>query len=281
MESQEITSAVKERNKLEPLDIVRLLLHAIRILIVLSLFALTLIHVITNTAVPNLFLIISITISIFSLINLVACVIDKNRFWIIYTLLLFVAMVFGTIGDFLLGDVILFPTSIRILNGVLSFGTGHIFYTLAILSLSPIVANLISNKSVEGIEIDWKIILRNLVIWILLIACVLILFVFTVFNPGDLVMSVGVLVYGILLISVFAYAVTKIFDRDLPLGLPVALIIGFFLFFFSDWIIGVHEIGNNPQFLPGALYVHITYIPAQFLIQITGIFGTKPLLKDS
>jgi len=101
---------------------------------------------------------------------------------------------------------------------------------------------------------------------------VLAIFYFTVFNSAMLILSIGALGYGILLVTVLAFAITK-WASKFSLPLRIALVLGFFLFLFSDWLIAYHEF-TDPAFLSGA-YVGITYAIGQLLIQLTPFLGSR------
>jgi len=103
-------------------------------------------------------------------------------------------------------------------------------------------------------------------------ALVILLFVASVFNPTMLELGFGMLGYGLLLGTVLAFAVTKWFD-EFPSSFKFCVSIGFLLFLFSDWLIGVHLM-TDPGFLSGP-YVGLTYIFGQLLIQLSTMFGAK------
>ena len=155
---------------------------------------------------------------------------------------------------------IFYITPIAILNGVMLFGIGHVVYLLGLKDRSPLLQS-------EG-----SLITRNLLIWIVSIVHVLLLFFFTVFNPTMLELSIGLLVYGILLVTVLGFALTKWFD-EFPIMFRVLIFLGFFMFIFSDWLIGVHEM-SDPTFLSGP-WVGITYIFAQLPIHLSVYLGAR------
>jgi len=51
------------------------------------------------------------------------------------------------------------------------------------------------------------------------------------------------------------------------------IVLGFFMFIFSDWLIGVHEM-TDPSFLSGP-WVGITYIFAQLPIHLSVFLGAR------
>jgi len=109
-------------------------------------------------------------------------------------------------------------------------------------------------------------------VWILSVIIILMIFYLTVFNPTMLELSIGALGYGIILVTVLAFSITKWTDR-FPFSFRLAIILGFFLFLFSDWLIAYHFF-TDPTFLSGP-YVGITYVFGQLLIQLTTYFGSR------
>ncbi|MFW9850659.1 MAG: lysoplasmalogenase family protein, partial [Candidatus Thorarchaeota archaeon] len=201
------------------------------------------------------------TLVFLALVNLVDVRSSDTAEWRQYSLLLFIAMIFCSVGDFLMAGVF-YITPIRLLNGVLMFGLGHVFYLLALKNISPLIFETSTRN----------VITRNLIVWVSCIVAVLILFFFTVFNPSMIELSVGILGYGILLVTVIAFAITKWFN-SYTLTFRVALPLGFLLFLFSDWLIGVHTM-TDPTFLSGP-WVGVTYIIGLILVHLTPLFGSR------
>jgi hypothetical protein len=172
-------------------------------------------------------------------------------------------MIFGSVGDFLMAGIF-YVTPIRLINGVIFFGIGHVCYLLALKKKSPLLLREL-DISEEG-EVP-RLILRNLIIWLCCIAAVVILFIFTVYDPNNLALNIGLFAYGILLVTTLAFALTKWFD-SFTLYFKISIGFGFFFFLFSDWLIGVRST-TNPNFM-SSLIVGVTYIIGQLLIQLTG-----------
>ena len=225
----------------------------IRLLVIIVILSLLALFVITGDARPW-FLSSSGMIVVLALINYIDL---KDGNWGKFSLLMFIGMICGFIGDLLMNEIF-YITPIAILNGVMLFGIGHVVYLLGLKDRSPLLQS-------EG-----SLITRNLFIWIVSIVLVLLLFFFTVFNPTMLELSIGLLVYGILLVTVLGFALTKWFD-EFPIMFRVLILLGFFMFIFSDWLIGVHEM-TDPTFLSGP-WVGITYIFAQLPIQLAVFLG--------
>jgi len=227
------------------------------IIVILALLAL---FVITGDARPW-FLSSSGVIVILALINYIDL---KSGSWGKFSLIMFIAMIFGFIGDLLMNGIF-YITPVAIINGVLFFSIGHIFYLFALKDRSPLLLN---SKDSEG----GRLIIRNLLIWMVCIVAVILLIFFTAFNPADMVLSTGFFVYGILLVTVFGFSLAKWFD-EYPIGFRLLIVLGFFMFIFSDWLIGVHEM-TDPNFLSGP-WVGITYIFAQLPIHLSTFLGAR------
>jgi len=235
-------------------------LDYIRLIVVLVVLSLLAIFVFTGEERPW-FLSSSGVIVILALVNYIDL---KNGNWGKFSLLMFIAMICGFIGDLLMNGIF-YITPDTIINGVMLFSFGHIFYLLSLRERSPL---LLKPKDSEG----GRLITRNLIIWVVCIIAVILLILFTAFNPANMVLSVGFFVYGILLVSVFGFSLTKWFE-DYPIGFRLMLIIGFFMFIFSDWLIGVHTMTDD-TFLSGP-WVGITYIFAQLPIQLSVFLGAR------
>lgn len=227
----------------------------IRLLVIIVILSLLALFIITSDARPW-FLASSGMIVVLALINYIDL---KDGNWGKFSLLMFIGMICGFIGDLLMNEIF-YITPIAILNGVMLFGIGHVVYLLGLKDRSPLLQS-------EG-----SLITRNLLIWIVSIVHVLLLFFFTVFNPTMLELSIGLLVYGILLVTVLGFALTKWFD-EFPIMFRVLIFLGFFMFIFSDWLIGVHEM-SDPTFLSGP-WVGITYIFAQLPIHLSVYLGAR------
>ena len=235
-------------------------LDYLRLLVVLIVLSLLAIFVITGEARPW-FLSSSGVIVVLALVNYIDL---KNGSWGRFSLLMFIAMLVGFIGDVLMNGIF-YITPVAIINGILFFSIGHIFYLLSLRVRFPL---LLKSKDSEG----GRLITRNLIIWMICIVAVFLLIFFTAFNPTDMVLSAGFFGYGILLVSVFAFSLTK-WSEEYPIGFRLLIVLGFFMFIFSDWLIGVHEM-TDPSFLSGP-WVGITYIFAQLPIHLSVFLGAR------
>lgn len=234
-----------------------------RIIVLIVIFSLTVWHIITNAAYIWNFLTISILLVVFSFLNAADDYLQKDMKWLQYSLLLFLAMIFGSVGDFLLAGIF-YVTPIRLINGVIFFGIGHVFYLLALKKKSPLLLRELDISEVGEVP---RLIARNLIVWFSCIVAVIVLFYFTVYDPSNVALSLGIFVYGILLVTNLAFALTKWFD-SYTIYFRVSIGLGFFFFLFSDWLIGVRNT-TNPSFMSG-LVIGVTYIIGQLLIQLTG-----------
>ncbi len=235
-------------------------LDYIRIIVVIVILVLEAIAAFTGLTNPW-FLGASVAIVILALVNYVDV---RSQEWSRYALLFLVAMICGSIGDFLMAGIF-YITPIAVLNGILLFGIGHVFYLLGFRDRS----NLLLRS--PGTD-QPRLITKNLATWLVVNVLVILLFVVTVFNPAMLELGFGMLGYGLLLGTILAFAFTKWFD-EFPTAYKLCVSIGFLLFLFSDWLIGFHLM-TDPTFLSGP-YVGLTYIFGQLLIQLSTMFGSK------
>jgi uncharacterized membrane protein YhhN len=232
----------------------------------MAILVITAFEVITGWTSQITFLSISLIIVLFAFLNFIYIRESGISDWARYAALLLVAMAFGSIGDFALGGIF-YLTPEPLINGVLFFGIGHVFYLFALKDRSPLLL-----RAAESSQGQSRLISKNLGIWIACVIGVILVFVFTVYDPGNMVMSIGVFGYGILLVSTLAFALTKWFD-SYPVYFKLAIALGFFLFLFSDWIIGVRAL-RDPNFL-SSMAIGVTYIFGQLLIHLTVILGPR------
>ncbi len=235
----------------------------LRLLIVVAILAtIVMTQLFVGAFSPNwIFLLGSAMIVVLALVNFVDKKDDAN--WSRFTLFMFIAMLVCFIADLLMAGVFYVIPGESLINGVLFFALGHMVYLLALRDRSPL---LLRSESP-------KLITRNLMIWIGGIAVVFILFFFTLLNPAEMVISIGLLGYGIFLTSSLVFSMTKRFDVS-PQLFSVCLILGFLLFFISDYILG-YKILRDASFLSGIEAVGVTYLLGQMIIHLSPIFGTE------
>jgi len=239
-----------------PIGILRLLV-VISILVTVALLVL-----IVGESTPNwIFLSGSAIIVLLALVNLVDKKSDAD--WSRFALLMFFAMLVCFIADLLMAGVFVILPVDSLINGVLFFALGHVIYISALRNRSPLLFRSVSPRLIS----------RNLVIWIVSIIAVFILFFFTLYNPAQMIISVGLFVYGILLTSSLVFSLTKWFD-NYPKLFSICLILGFVLFFISDYILGI-KILVDPNFLSGTDAVGITYLLGQMTIHLSYLFGIE------
>jgi len=241
------------------------LFDAVRLVVVVMILLLLAWHIVTNATIQWNFLNMSLLLVVLAAVNLVACYVLKEKSWMHYAIFLFVAMLFGSFGDFLLAGV-LYITPNALINGILGFSIGQVFYLIALRDVSPLLFR--AAGSTQGSRGFRRLLTGNLAIWLGVLAAGVMLFFATVFNPADPILSIGALAYGVLLLTVLAFAVTKWFE-GYPVSFRLSLALGFLLFFLSDWAIAVRAFQN--QFFLSNLFVGVTYIIAQLLIQVTPI----------
>ncbi len=234
----------------------------LRVVIVLAIFISTsFLIIMVNQGTPNWNL---LTTSAYIVILAFVNFIDKRATekWSRFALLMFVAMFICFVGDLVMASVF-YITADPLINGVLMFSLGHVVYLLALKDRSPLILRSESPR----------LIMRNVIIWIVSIAIVVVLFILTLYNPAEMVISMGLFAYGILLTTVLAFSLSKWFD-NYPKLFVICLFIGFLLFFISDYILGYRTL-IDPAFLSGTEAVGVTYIGGQLLIHISSVFGSK------
>jgi uncharacterized membrane protein YhhN len=241
-------------------------LGILRMIVILGILGLIVLLVATDGTIPYHLLTTSVVLVFLALVNLADNRMRRDAEWAKYTTFLFFGMLLGSIGDFLMAGVF-YITPIPLVNGVLAFGIGHVFYLAALRDRSPL---FLRSKSPE--VASSRLIVRNVAIWLASIALVVVLFYVSVYNPSDIVISYGVLGYGILLITVVSLSLAKWFDK-FPLSFVLAIFLGLLLFFISDWIIGIREL-RNPAFLSGTI-VGLTYLLGQLLIHLSPMIGSN------
>ncbi len=203
----------------------------------------------------------SVMIVLLALVNFLERKDDAD--WSRFLLLMFIAMAICSIADFLMAGIFYIIPGESLINGVLFFMMGHLFYISALRDRSSLFLRSESPR----------LIIRNLVIWIVGIAVVFILVFLTLYNPADMVISIGFFAYGIFLVSSLVFSMTKWFD-DFPRLFSLCLIIGFLLFFISDYILG-YKILIDGSFLSGIDVVGYTYLLGQMIIHLSPVFTSE------
>ncbi len=234
----------------------------LRFLILIAILAtVALLIIIVGESTPNwIFLSGSAMVVVLALVNYVDK--RKNADWSRFVLIMFFAMLVCFVADLLMAGVFAILPADNLINGVLFFALGHVVYLLALRNRSPL---LLRSESP-------KLITRNLAIWIVSIVAVFILFYFTLYNPSNMVISIGLFGYGIFLTSSLVFSITKWFDQY-PRFFSISLILGFMLFFISDYILGI-KILVDSSFLSGTDAVGITYLLGQMTIHLSSVFKT-------
>ena len=212
------------------------------------------------------FLICSSLIVILAAINYLGAK-SSNLPWLPrFMLFLFIAMIFGFLGDFLLGNFLNIPIE-PLLLGVPAFFVGHIFYLLALRTQSPLLFKS-PEASPQGSS---TLIRRNLLVLIGFNIIGLILFFTTIYNPSQLILGMGFLVYGLFFLSVLAFAFTKLLGKRVPEARQEFFFyLGLLLFFASDYILGINRF--TLPILFASLIIHGFYLPGQLFIHLSPVF---------
>lgn len=183
-----------------------------------------------------------------------------------FLLFLFIAMIFGFLGDFLLGNFLNIPIE-PLLLGVPAFFVGQIFYLLALRTQSPLLFKPPEQTS-QGTS---SLILRNLLVLIGFNIIGLVLFFTTIYNPSQLTLGIGFLVYGLFFLSVLAFSFTKLLGKRIQeVRQEFFFYLGLLLFFASDYILGINRI--TLPILFASLIIHGFYLPGQLLIHLSPLF---------
>ena len=169
---------------------------------------------------------------------------------VIFAFLMAMGMTCGLIGDIYMAEQL--PASNHVLNGMISFGIGHIFYIVGLLYFG-FFNNLDNTTSLIGSLIVWWII--ALISWYIV-----------VYQPAQskTALHIVALPYSLLLASTTAVATG--FALQSIEFIPIAL--GASLFLLSDLILA-GQIFSGFSFSYIGDTVWLTYSPGQMLIVIT------------
>ncbi|MFW9889114.1 MAG: lysoplasmalogenase family protein, partial [Candidatus Thorarchaeota archaeon] len=162
-------------------------LDYIRIVVVVVILALETVAAFTGITNPW-FLSASVALVILAIINYADALSSE---WSRFAALFLAAMICGSIGDFLMAEIF-YITPISVLNGIILFGFGHIFYLLGLRNRSNM---LLRSPGTD----QPRLMMKNIATWLAVIVLVVILFVTTVFNPTMLELGIGMLGYGLLI----------------------------------------------------------------------------------
>ena len=215
-------------------------LGIVRIIIILIVLATTImVQVFTGVFSPNwIFLFGSSMIVFLALVNFLEGKDDEK--WSQFLLLMFIAMLVCSLADLLMAGVFAILPVDSLINGVLFFLLGHVIYILALRNISPLLFRSESPRLITR-------------------------------NRGESIV-IALDHYGIFLSSSLLFSITKHFD-DFPQLFSLCLIIGFFLFFVSDYILGL-SILQGISF-SGVEAVGVTYLLGQLIIHLSPMFKNK------
>jgi len=112
-------------------------LGILRIIVILGILGSIALLVATDGTIPYHLLTTSVVLVFLALVNLADNRTRRDAEWAKYTTFLFFGMLLGSIGDFLMAGVF-YITPEPLVNGVLAFGIGHVFYLMALRDRSPL-----------------------------------------------------------------------------------------------------------------------------------------------
>ncbi|MHA2020397.1 MAG: lysoplasmalogenase family protein [Candidatus Thorarchaeota archaeon] len=248
-------------------------LRIIVILILLAVVGLYSVNYILYGGADPLYIRLSSSILVvLAAINLLSTRFRHDGRWIVYSLFFAVAMLFGSIGDFMMAGLI-YLTPDAFLNGVIFFGIGNLFYLLGLGTISPLLAQRptidISAPDRPGLQL----IPRNLILFLMVVAATAVAYIFTAVNPFDPFLGLAALSCAFLLASAVAFAWGK-FPEDFPLQFKLVIALGFPLFLYSSWVSAVRAIASS-DFLDSFI-VGITYVIGLLLIHLSPAVAAKP-----
>ncbi len=205
-------------------------------------------------------------------LNLLSTRFRQDSRWMVYSLFFAVAMLFGSIGDFMMAGLI-YLTPDAFVNSVIFFGIGNVFYILGLRTISPL---LVRQPEIEISALErprLNPILGNLILLFLVVVVTAGAYLLTVVNPFDPFLGLAALSCAVLLASAVAFAWSKFLD-ELPLLFKLVIAIGFALFLFSSWVVGVRTLTSS-DFLDSFI-VGITYVIGLLLIHLSPAVVAEP-----
>jgi hypothetical protein len=205
-------------------------------------------------------------------LNLVSAHFRGDNRWMAYSLLFAVAMLFGSIGDFMMAGL-MYLTPDAFVNGVIFFGIGNVFYILGLRTISPVLLRRPSIGISAPERPGLKLILGNFILLLLIVVGTAVVYFFTTVNPFDPFLGLAALSCGVLLASAVAFAWGKFFE-EFPLPFKLVIALGFPLFLYSSWVAGVRYIASS-DFLDSFI-VGLTYVIGLLLIHLSPAVATEP-----
>jgi hypothetical protein len=152
------------KNQLKGWNLFRILYLIVLLIIMIIYFSFRALHVVYGMGDLSLlqwnFLAVSLMISLLAFINYLLSHLNNQTKWQRYTLLLLIAMLFGSLSDFFLGGFIPLPLEPLYL-GVVAFAIGQIFYLIALRNLSPLVITSKSASPSQPCPSKRRIVMRS------------------------------------------------------------------------------------------------------------------------
>ncbi|MCW4052512.1 MAG: lysoplasmalogenase family protein [Candidatus Bathyarchaeota archaeon] len=205
-------------------------------------------------------------------LNLLSARFRQDYKWMAYSLLFAVAMLFGSIGDFMMAEL-LYLTPDAFINAVIFFGIGNLFYILGLGVISPLLTQRPTIEISAPDRPGLQLIPRNLILFLLVAAATAAVYIFTAVNPLDPFLGLAALSCAFLLASAVAFAWSKFFE-EFPLLFKLVIALGFPIFLFSSWVMGVRSLASS-DFLDSFI-VGITYVIGLLLIHLSPALAADP-----
>ncbi|MHA2209937.1 MAG: lysoplasmalogenase family protein [Candidatus Thorarchaeota archaeon] len=205
-------------------------------------------------------------------LNLISARFRQDGRWMAYSLFFAMAMLFGSIGDFMMAGLISL-TPDAFINGVIFFGIGNAFYILGLRTISPLILKRPEIEISAPERPGLKLILGNLILLLLVVTGTAVAYVFTTVNPYDPFLGLAALSCAVLLASAVAFAWGK-FVEEFPLPFKLVIALGFPIFLFSSWVAGVRSIASS-DFLDSFI-VGLTYVVGLLLIHLSPAVAAEP-----
>jgi hypothetical protein len=189
-----------------------------------------------------------------------------------YSLFFAVAMLFGSIGDFMMAGLV-YLTPDPFINGVIFFGIGNLFYILGLGRISSLLTRRPEIEISAPARPGLRIMPRNLILLLIVVAVTAAAYLLTTINPFDPFLGLAALSCAVLLASAVAFAWGKSFE-EFPLPFKLVIALGFPIFLYSNWVAGVRAIASS-DFLDSFI-VGLTYVIGLLLIHLSPIFASSP-----
>ncbi len=247
-------------------------LRIVVILILIALVGLFSVNYILRSSADQLYIRLSSSVLVaLAALNLISSRYGKDARWMSYSMFLAAAMLFGSVGDFMMAGLI-YLTPDAFINAVIFFGIANVFYVFGLRTISPL---LIRRPEIEISAPEpprLEIILRSLILLFLVVIVTAAAYIFTAINPFDPFLGIAALSCAILLASGLAFALAKSFE-DFPLPFKLVIALGFPLLLYSSWVAAVRHIASS-DFL-SSFVVGLAYVVGLLLIHLSPFLGVS------